>query len=78
MDGFRTFCHSPVQALNVCPLIEEGSDLLPVPGPILLDQLGELVVFLRIPISFRVVRVLGVLKLILLSVWLTLKLRKIS
>ena len=67
----RTFDHGwvqnflpPVQALDIGPLVKEGGDSLPVSSPILLDELCKFVVFLRIPVSFRVLWILRVLILL--------------
>ena len=51
----------PVQALHVGSVRKVLSNLLPVPGSILIDQLGELRVLVFIPVSFVVLRIVRTL-----------------
>ena len=57
----------PVQALDVGSLIKERGNSLPVPGPVFLNQLSQLIVLLSVPISFRVLWILRKFNLILLA-----------
>lgn len=49
----------PVQALHVSSVREVLCNLLPVLGPVFIDQLSELPVLLFIPVSFVVLRILS-------------------
>lgn len=57
----------PVQALDIGSLIKERGNSFPVPSPVFLHQLSQLIVLLSVPISFRVLWILWILNLILLA-----------
>jgi hypothetical protein len=61
----RSFDHGRVEnflpsmeTLNICPLVKEGGNPLPVPGAVLLHELCQLVIFFSVPISFCVLWIL--------------------
>jgi hypothetical protein len=47
-----------MEALNICPLIKEGSNAFPIPGSELSNELSQFIIFFRVPVSFSILWIL--------------------